>query len=59
VVDFHVDFEFRSIILRRAIGAVFTEAVRVMVNAFMKRARAVYGPPAVRTGAVEESQAKA
>jgi coenzyme Q-binding protein COQ10 len=47
VVDFYVDFEFRNFILQKAIGAVFTEAVRVMVNAFLKRARAVYGPPAV------------
>ncbi len=45
LVDFYVDFEFRSLILQKAIGAVFTEAVRVMVNAFLKRARAVYGPP--------------
>jgi coenzyme Q-binding protein COQ10 len=52
VVDFHVDFEFRSFILQKAIGAVFTEAVRMMVNAFMKRARAVYGPPVV-AGAVQ------
>ncbi|HER25991.1 MAG TPA: type II toxin-antitoxin system RatA family toxin, partial [Rhodospirillales bacterium] len=27
LVDFHVDFEFRSIILEKAIGRVFTEAV--------------------------------
>jgi coenzyme Q-binding protein COQ10 len=46
LVDFYVNFEFRSIILQKAIGAVFTEAVRMMVNAFLKRARAVYGPPA-------------
>jgi len=45
VVDFYVDFEFRNFILQKAIGAVFTEAVRLMVNAFLKRARTVYGPP--------------
>ncbi len=45
VVDFYVDFEFRNFVLQKAIGAVFTEAVRLMVNAFLKRARAVYGPP--------------
>lgn len=44
-VDFFVDFEFRSRILQAAIGVVFNEAVRRMVNAFMKRARDVYGPP--------------
>lgn len=46
-VAFFVDFEFRSRILQAAIGVVFNEAVRRMVNAFMKRAREVYGPPPV------------
>jgi coenzyme Q-binding protein COQ10 len=44
-VDFFVDFEFRSRLLQAAIGVVFNEAVRLMVNAFLKRAREVYGPP--------------
>ncbi len=44
-IDFFVDFEFRSRILQAAIGVVFHEAVRRMVNAFLKRARDVYGPP--------------
>jgi len=44
-VAFFVDFEFRSRILQSAIGVVFKEAVRRMVNAFRKRARDVYGPP--------------
>ncbi|HTR15589.1 MAG TPA: type II toxin-antitoxin system RatA family toxin [Acetobacteraceae bacterium] len=46
MVDFYVDFEFRSRILQAAIGVVFNEAVRRMVNAFVKRARDVYGPTA-------------
>ena len=45
LVAFSVDFEFRSRILQAAIGAVFNEAVRRMVNAFQKRARDVYGTP--------------
>jgi coenzyme Q-binding protein COQ10 len=44
-VGFFVDFEFRNRILQAAIGVVFHEAVRRMVNAFLKRARDVYGPP--------------
>jgi len=44
-VDFFVDFEFHSRILQAAIGVVFNEAVRRMVNAFHRRARQVYGPP--------------
>jgi coenzyme Q-binding protein COQ10 len=45
-VDFFVDFEFRSRLLQAAIGVVFNEAVKLMVNAFLKRARDVYGAPA-------------
>ena len=44
-VRFFVDFEFRSRLLQSAIGVVFNEAVRRMVNAFLKRARDVYGRP--------------
>jgi coenzyme Q-binding protein COQ10 len=46
-VAFFVEFEFRSRLLQAAIGVVFNEAVRRMVNAFQKRARDVYGPPIV------------
>ena len=41
-VDFYVDFEFRSKILQKMIGAVFNEAVKIMVYAFEKRANSVY-----------------
>jgi coenzyme Q-binding protein COQ10 len=46
-VGFFVDFDLRSRMLQAAIGAVFNEAVRRMVNAFQRRARDVYGPPIV------------
>ncbi len=49
-VAFFVDFEFRSRLLQAAIGVVFNEAVRRMVNAFQKRARDVYGPPVATLG---------
>jgi coenzyme Q-binding protein COQ10 len=42
-IDFYVDFEFRSSILQRIIGALFNEAVRRMVHAFETRARKLYG----------------
>jgi coenzyme Q-binding protein COQ10 len=58
VVDFYVDFEFRNFVLQKAIGAVFTEAVRMMVNAFLRRARAIYGPPVV-AGAAAPQESKA
>jgi coenzyme Q-binding protein COQ10 len=48
-VAFFVDFEFRSRILQAAIGVVFNEAVRRMVNSFRKRAREVYGAPIIGT----------
>ena len=50
LVDFHVDFEFRSRVLQAAIGMVFYEAVRRMVAAFHKRAHEVYGPPPAQGG---------
>jgi coenzyme Q-binding protein COQ10 len=43
IVDFYVDFEFRSRFLQRMIGLVFTEAVKRMVAAFETRADALYG----------------
>lgn len=45
-IDFFVDFEFRSKLLQRMIGVVFNEAVKIMVSAFERRARDLYGPPA-------------
>ena len=43
LIDFYVDFEFRSRILQMAIGAVFNETVQRMVTAFVKRADEIYG----------------
>ncbi len=49
LIDFHVDFEFRSYLLQKLIGALFTEAVHRMVRAFETRATELYGKPAPRT----------
>ena len=43
VIDFFIDFEFRSVVLQMLTSAVFHEAARRMVNAFVDRAAAVYG----------------
>lgn len=43
IVDFQLDFEFRSRLLAGVMGAFFQEGVRVMVSAFEKRARQLYG----------------
>lgn len=42
-VDFHVDFEFRNVILQKLIGVVFNEAMHRIVRAFDDRANALYG----------------
>ncbi|MCP1241317.1 type II toxin-antitoxin system RatA family toxin [Acetobacter lambici] len=56
-VDFFVDFEFNSRILQAAIGVVFTEATRLMVSAFIKRAKEVYGPPTMQAGSTTTNPA--
>ena len=43
IVNFYVDFEFRSRVLQKLIGAVFNEAVKIMVYGFEKRAKNIYG----------------
>jgi coenzyme Q-binding protein COQ10 len=43
LIDFYVDFEFRSRVLRAIMEPLFKEAVRRMVAAFETRARALYG----------------
>jgi coenzyme Q-binding protein COQ10 len=45
LIDFHVDFEFRSRMLQRVISVLFNEAVKRMVGAFEGRARQLYGAP--------------
>jgi coenzyme Q-binding protein COQ10 len=45
VIDFYVDFEFRSRLLQKMMEALFHEAVRRMVGAFEARAHVLYGDP--------------
>jgi coenzyme Q-binding protein COQ10 len=45
IIDFYVDFEFRSKMLQKIMGVLFNEAVRRMVNAFETRATQLYGIP--------------
>ena len=47
LIDFYVEFEFRSKLLETLIGALFHEAVKRMVNAFEARAAQLYGPSAI------------
>jgi len=43
LIDFYVDFEFRSRMLQKLIGTLFNEAFRRMVAAFEARAKDLYG----------------
>ncbi|MFO1036578.1 MAG: type II toxin-antitoxin system RatA family toxin [Geminicoccaceae bacterium] len=43
IVDFYVDFEFKSKLLQSLIGLLFNEAVQRMVAAFEARAEKLYG----------------
>jgi coenzyme Q-binding protein COQ10 len=45
LIDFYVDFEFRSRVLQKIIEVLFNEAVKRMVAAFEQRARQLYGAP--------------
>jgi coenzyme Q-binding protein COQ10 len=42
-LDFYVDFEFKNRLLQGLMGALFNEAVKLMVGAFENRAKALYG----------------
>ena len=43
LVDFFVDFQFKSWTLQKIIGVVFNEAMQRIVRAFERRAEALYG----------------
>lgn len=42
-VNFHVDFEFKNVILQKVIGVVFNQAMHRIVRAFDERAAQLYG----------------
>jgi coenzyme Q-binding protein COQ10 len=44
-VDFAIEFEFRSVLLQATAQAVFEKAFLRMSEAFVERARVVYGAP--------------
>ena len=43
LIDFYVDFEFRSRMLQKIMEMLFNEAVKRMVGAFEARAHQLYG----------------
>jgi len=52
-IDFYIDFEFRSKVLQKLMGALFNEAVKRMVGAFEKRAHELYGDAATLAAAAK------
>ena len=53
IIDFYVDFEFRSRLLQKIMEMFFNEAVKRMVSAFEARAHALYGEPGKAGAAVK------
>jgi coenzyme Q-binding protein COQ10 len=48
LIDFELEFDFRSILLQQTVRLLFAEAVKRMVSAFEARAKQLYGKPIVR-----------
>ena len=44
-VQFHIAYEFKSLMLQMLVGGLFDRVFRRYTQAFEERARAVYGPP--------------
>ncbi|MBX9945421.1 MAG: type II toxin-antitoxin system RatA family toxin [Reyranella sp.] len=48
LIDFELEFDFRSILLQQTVRLLFAEAVRRMVSAFEARANQLYGAASAR-----------
>ena len=56
LIDFYVDFEFKSRLLQTVIESLFTEAVKRMVRAFEARANSLYSPQLAASSALASHQ---
>ena len=59
LIDFELEFEFRSRLLQQTVRLLFAEAVRRMVAAFEARAKQLYGKPKPSIGRLESAGRKA
>jgi coenzyme Q-binding protein COQ10 len=48
LIDFELEFDFRSLLLQQTVRLLFAEAVKRMVTAFEARAKDLYGKPTVQ-----------
>jgi coenzyme Q-binding protein COQ10 len=48
MIDFRLEFEFRSLLLQKTVQLLFAEAMKRMVSAFEARAGQLYGRPSAR-----------
>jgi coenzyme Q-binding protein COQ10 len=48
LIDFELEFDFRSLLLQKTVQLLFGEAVKRMVSAFEARAAQLYGRPSAR-----------
>lgn len=48
LIDFALEFDFRSLLLQKTVQLLFGEAVKRMVSAFEARAAQLYGRPSAR-----------
>jgi coenzyme Q-binding protein COQ10 len=48
IIDFLVDFEFKSHLFERLVGGLFSDAVHHMIHSFETRADELYGQPKLR-----------
>jgi coenzyme Q-binding protein COQ10 len=55
LIDFELEFDFRSRLLQHAVRVLFAEAVRRMVSAFESRAAKLYGASNARPASIASS----
>lgn len=53
IVDFSVEFAFKNRVFEAIAGQVFDQALRKMINAFEKRAEALYAPSGINSSSAQ------